>query len=176
MPLHRQAGEILQACLVRTGRIFQKNAPLFISDRTGGRVGDVWKAFHAIARRAGLPARRLRSRTLRVSYIAPRPLSLDEGRPVTTEMVRQEVGHSGRSTMIERVYTRVSRRKERLDPFAFRIETNLHMPEIRAAVDQMTKEDSAAGARAAVPRPSGTASRRSSAARRSARSAGRSWA
>jgi integrase len=153
MPLHRQLGEILQAYLVRTGRIFQKDAPLFVSDRTGGRVGDARKAFDAITRRAGLPARRLRSRTLRVSYITHRLLSLDEGRPVTTEMVRQEVGHSGSSKMIERVYARVSRRKERLDPFAFRIESYLHMPEIRAAVDLMAEEDSAAAARAAVPKP-----------------------
>lgn len=84
-------------------------------------------------------------------------------------MVRQEVGPSGSSKMIERVYARVSRRKERLDPFAFRLESYLHRPEIRAAVDQMTKEGSAAAPRAAVPKPSGIASRRSSAARRSTR-------
>ena len=153
MPLHRQLGEILQAYLVRTGRIFQKNEPLFVSDRTGGRVGDARKAFDAIARRAGLPAQRLRSRTLRVSYITHRLLSLDEGRPVTTEMVRQEVGHSGSSKTIERVYAHVSRRRERLDPFAFRIESYLHLPEIRAALDRMTEADSAAVAREAVPKP-----------------------
>lgn len=45
------------------------------------------------------------------------------------------------------------RRKARLDPFEFRIESYLHMPEIRAAVDRMAAEDSAAAARAAIPRP-----------------------
>jgi integrase len=153
MPLHRQLGEILQSYLVRTGRIFQKDSPLFVSDRNGGPVGDARKAFDAIARRAGLPAKRLRSRTLRVSYITHRLLSLDEGRPVTTEMVRQEVGHSATSKTIERVYARVSRRRERLDPFAFRIESYVHLPEIRAALDRMREEDSIATARAAVPKP-----------------------
>lgn len=92
MPLHRQLGEILHAYLVRTGRIFQAEAPLFVSDRTGERVGDARKSFDAIARRAGLPAGVLRSRPLRVSYITHRLLSLDKGVPVTTEMVRQERG------------------------------------------------------------------------------------
>lgn len=102
---------------------------------------------------AGLPEKRLRSRTLRVSYITHRLLSLDEGRPVTTEMVRQEVGHSASSKTIERVYARVSARRQRLDPFAFRIEAYVDLPEIRAALDQMAAEDSAAAARAAVPKP-----------------------
>jgi integrase len=153
MPLHLQLREILHAYLLRTGRIFQQDGPLFVSDRTGGRVGDARKAFDAIARRAGLPAKRLRSRTLRTSYITHRLLSLDEGRPVTTEMVRQEIGHSGSSKTIERVYARVSRRRERLDPFAFRIESYSHIPEIRAALERMADEDTAATARAAVPKP-----------------------
>jgi hypothetical protein len=153
MPLHAQLGEILHAYLVRTGRIFLKNEPLFVSDRTGGRVGDARKAFDAIAHRAGLPAKRLRSRTLRVSYITHRLLSLDNGRAVTTEIVRQEVGHSASSKTIERVYARVSARRQRLDPFAFRIEAYAHLPEIRAALDRMADEDCAAAARASVPKP-----------------------
>lgn len=112
----------------------------------------------------------LRSRTLRVSYITHRLLSLDEGRPVTTEMVRQEVGHSATSKTIERVYARVSRRRQRLDPFAFRIESYVDLPEIRAALRHMGEEDAAAAARAAVPSRSASASRRSSGPRRSARS------
>ena len=55
------------------------------------------------------------------------------------------------SKTIERVYARVSRRRERLDPFAFRIETYAHLPEIRAALERMAGEDAAAAARAKIP-------------------------
>jgi hypothetical protein len=69
--------------------------------------------------------------------LGARLLSLDEGRPVTTEMVRQEIGHSASSRTIERIYARVQRRRERLDPFGFRIEEYATRPHVAGALARM---------------------------------------
>lgn len=137
MPLHAQLAEILRPYLRRGDRIRAGDEPLFPSDRTGEAFGDCRKALDAIGARAGIPAGRLRSRVLRTSYITHRLLSLDGGRPVTTEMVRQEIGHSGSSRTIERIYARVQRRRERLDPFGFRVEEYAERPHVAAAMARM---------------------------------------
>lgn len=145
VPLHAQLAEILGAYRKRTGAIA---GPLFPSERGGGAFGDARKALNAVADRAGIPRKMLRSRPLRASYATNRLLSLDEGREVTPEAVRQELGHSKRSGVLEDRYVKKLRlRRWRLDPFAFRIETYADEPGVAARLERMRKTD------AALPEP-----------------------
>jgi hypothetical protein len=72
-------------------------------------------------------------------------------------MVRQEVGHSASSRTIERIYARVSRRRERLDPFGFRVEEFEHRPHVRAALDRMAAADAEEREQVAAARPDAAA-------------------
>jgi hypothetical protein len=82
--------------------------------------------------------------------IAPRQLRygarcpLDNGREATPEMVRQELGYSYRSPVLEDRYVKRARLLlDRVDPFEFRIERYADRPEIAERLDRMRALDAA---------------------------------
>jgi integrase len=117
IPLHRQLHDILLPFVQGLGR---SSGFLFASEVNGRVVGKA-PILNRVAIFAGFKPFTVNTRRLRVSYATHRLLSLDDGIPVTIEQVRQELGHTSYA-MLLKVYARVSRRKERLNPFEYRIE------------------------------------------------------
>jgi integrase len=118
IPLHQQLHDILLPFVKRLGR---STGLLFASSAEQRVVGNWSAMLNRVAIFAGFEPRSVSTRRLRVSYATHRLLSLDDGIPVTIEQVRQELGHASYA-MLLKVYARVSRRKERLNPFEYRIE------------------------------------------------------
>jgi len=118
MPMHPQLREILEPYVENLGRVA---GPLFTAPN-GERVGDWRKTLDRIATRAGFPAKQIRTRVFRTSYITHRLACIDHGGAMEMYQVAREVGHSSLQ-MIMRVYGRVQRRRMRLTELAFRPES-----------------------------------------------------
>lgn len=121
IPLHEQLHDILLPYVTRLGR----TRGLLFASSTRGQVTGMWGSLlNRVAIFAGFEPLTVNTRRFRVSYATHRLLSLHKGMPVTIEQVRQELGHAS-YLMLLKVYARVSLRKERLDPFEFRVDAML---------------------------------------------------
>lgn len=148
IPLHAQLAETLLSYRQRTGQL---SGPLFPSDRAPGHAfGDARKALNAVADRAGIPRAMLRSRPTRATYATHRVRSFDtDGSPMTAALVREEMGHTTESGVLEKRYVKkVLARLGRMRVFEFRIENHLTDPAVAAALERMAEMDAAAAVEA----------------------------
>ena len=120
IPMHPQLAEILEEYLAGP------NAPpgplLFPESPSRGAVplGDWRKSLDQIARAAGFPRGKVRTRRFRVAYATHRLCTLDEqGQPMTAWKLRGEMGH-GTEQMIERRYGRYAKFRSKLPLLEYR--------------------------------------------------------
>ncbi|HYS19739.1 MAG TPA: tyrosine-type recombinase/integrase, partial [Gemmatimonadales bacterium] len=120
VPLWPQLEEILRAYVFSTAR--PPAQLLFPSYRTGAQamVRELSRLLDRLAERAGWRAGEIRSRMFRHSYCAARLQTVDQGAPVSTYTVSQELGHGGEA-MVRRVYGHLGQIRHRSEVVEYRV-------------------------------------------------------
>lgn len=84
-------------------------------------VGDLRKAFDAVAKLAGLGDTKVRPHMLRHTYTAARLQTLDNGAPVAIWTVARELGHSS-TELVERIYGHLGTVRHRSEVVEYQIQ------------------------------------------------------
>lgn len=126
VPMWPQLAEILRSYLPRR-QSAGRDALLFPSVRTDGRISDLRKALDSASARLGWANGSVRPYAFRHTYCAARLQTLDNGAPVSAFTVAREMGHGGMA-LVNRVYGHLGEVRHRSEAVEYRIEQ--HAPRI----------------------------------------------